>query len=74
MRDAADLLSKTTEAKDLDELMGRYHFPIEGRPLGMLLRTANAGRGGPARLHSDGHRGRPLPGSARQSLAANLPP
>ncbi|MFN8606124.1 MAG: hypothetical protein U0931_01240 [Vulcanimicrobiota bacterium] len=40
MRDAAILLTRTTEAKDLDELIGRYHFPMEGRPLGMLLRTA----------------------------------
>lgn len=40
MRDAANLLTKTTEAKDLDELLARNHFPVEGRPLGTLLRTA----------------------------------
>ena len=40
MRDAANLLMRTTESKELDELLGRYHFAVEGKPLGMLLRTA----------------------------------
>lgn len=40
MREAANLLTRTTEAKELEELLARHHFPTEGRPLGMLLRTA----------------------------------
>ncbi len=40
MREAATLLTRTTESRELEQLLARYHFPVEGRPLGMLLRTA----------------------------------
>jgi uncharacterized lipoprotein YddW (UPF0748 family) len=40
LRDAANLLTRTTESTELESLLTRHHFPVEGRPLGMLLRTA----------------------------------
>lgn len=51
LREAASLLTRTTESKELDELLARYHFPVEGKPLGTLLRTAlRAGAERPAFL------------------------
>jgi len=40
MRDSASLMTRTTESKELEQLLSRNHLPLEGRPLGMLLRTA----------------------------------
>lgn len=38
--ESAQLLSRTTEAKELESLLLRHHLPAEGRPLSVLLRTA----------------------------------
>lgn len=40
LREAANLLTLTTDAQEMEKLLTRYHFPAEGRPLGILLRTA----------------------------------
>lgn len=40
LRDAADLLTRTTEAKEMEDLLEEHHLPPQGRPLGLLLRTA----------------------------------
>lgn len=40
LRDAATLLRRTTDAKQLEKLLETHHLPAQGRPLGVLLRTA----------------------------------
>jgi uncharacterized lipoprotein YddW (UPF0748 family) len=38
LKDAARLLSRTTESKELEKLLESYHMDTNGRPLGVLLR------------------------------------
>lgn len=40
LRDAANVLSRTTDSEDMEAVLARYHLPNEGRPLGMVFRSA----------------------------------
>ena len=40
MREAAKILTRTTESHELEALLEKYHVAVDGRPLGMILRTA----------------------------------
>lgn len=68
LRDASKLFARTTEARELEKLLARYHVPSDGRPLGSLLRTALRAGAQPPEFVLMGDPENPFPAPRGKSL------